>query len=99
MSTDTAPDTHPETLVEWHEWGPAPFEEARATDRPILLSLFTPWCEWCATMDREAFSNPTVAANIHDDFIPIRVDADRHPRVRDRYTMGGFPSTEIGRAS
>lgn len=84
---------HPETLVEWHEWGSAPFEEARAADRPVLLSISAPWCEWCATMDREAFSNPAVAANIHDDFVPIRVDADRHPRVRDRYTMGGFPST------
>jgi uncharacterized protein YyaL (SSP411 family) len=86
-------DMHPETLVEWHEWGPAPFEEAQAAERPVLLSLSTPWCEWCDTMDREAFSNPAVAANIHDDFVPIRVDADRHPRVRDRYTMGGFPST------
>lgn len=84
---------HPETLVEWHEWGSAPFEEARAADRPVLLSISAPWCEWCATMDREAFSNPSVAANIHDDFVPIRVDADRRPRVRDRYTMGGFPST------
>lgn len=82
-----------ETLVEWHEWGPAPFEEARAADRPVLLSISTPWCEWCETMDEGAFSNPAVAANIHDDFVPIRVNADRQPRVRDRYTMGGFPST------
>jgi uncharacterized protein YyaL (SSP411 family) len=93
IDPDPNPNLHPETLVEWHEWGPAPFEEARATDRPVLLSLSTPWCEWCATMDREAFSNPAVAANIHDDFVPIRVDADRNPRIRDRYTMGGFPST------
>ncbi|WP_248907169.1 DUF255 domain-containing protein [Halocatena marina] len=83
----------PETLINWRDWGPAPFEEARAATRPVLLSISAPWCEWCATMDREAFSNPAVAANIHDDFIPIRIDADRHPRVRDRYTMGGFPST------
>lgn len=82
-----------ETLVEWHEWGPAPFEEAAAADRPVLLSISTPWCEWCETMDEGAFSNPAIAANVHDDFVPIRVDADRHPRVRDRYTMGGFPST------
>ncbi len=82
-----------DTLIEWHEWGPAPFEEARAADRPVLLSISAPWCEWCETMDEGAFSNPAVAANVHDDFVPIRVDADRHPRVRDRYTMGGFPST------
>lgn len=82
-----------ETLVEWREWGPAPFEEAHAAGRPVLLSITTPWCEWCETMDRGAYSNPAVAANVHDDFVPIRVDADRRPQVRDRYTMGGFPST------
>ncbi|MFC6837635.1 DUF255 domain-containing protein [Halomarina ordinaria] len=84
-----------ETLVEWHEWGPAPFEEARAADRPVLLSLTAPWCHWCARMDEEAYSNPSVAANIHDDFVPVRVDIDRHPRVRERYQMGGFPSTVV----
>ncbi|MFC7156686.1 DUF255 domain-containing protein [Halomarina halobia] len=82
-----------ETLVEWREWGPAPFEEARAADRPVLLTLTAPWCHWCDRMDEEAYANPSVAANVHDDFLPVRVDIDRHPRVRERYQMGGFPST------
>jgi uncharacterized protein YyaL (SSP411 family) len=44
-------------------------------------------------MDRRTFGEPRIAANINDGFIPVRVDADRNPRVRERYTMGGFPST------
>jgi hypothetical protein len=82
-----------ETLVDWREWGPAPFEEAAAADRPVACYLTAPWCTWCAEMDREVWSNPTVAANLHDDFVPVRVDADRHPDVRERYQPGGFPAT------
>ncbi|UPV75057.1 DUF255 domain-containing protein [Halorussus limi] len=82
-----------ETKVEWREWGEAAFEEARETDTPVLLSLSATWCSWCHEMDREAYSNPMVAANVNDSFVPVRVDIDRQPRVRERYNMGGFPST------
>ncbi len=81
------------TLVDWHRWGPEPFEAAADADAPVLLSLTAPWCEWCRRMDEAAYSDPTLAANVDDAFVPVRVDADRHPRVRERYNMGGFPST------
>ncbi|WP_115863012.1 DUF255 domain-containing protein [Halorussus litoreus] len=82
-----------ETKVEWREWGADAFAEAQETDTPILLSLSATWCAWCHEMDREAYSNPMVAANVNDSFVPIRVDVDRQPRVRERYNVGGFPST------
>jgi uncharacterized protein YyaL (SSP411 family) len=82
-----------ETKVEWREWGEAAFEEAQEADRPVLLSLSATWCAWCHEMDREAYSNPMVAANVNDSFVPVRVDVDRQPRVRERYNVGGFPST------
>jgi hypothetical protein len=44
-------------------------------------------------MDAETYAEPRIAANIMDGFVPVRVDVDRHPRVSDRYNMGGFPST------
>ena len=81
-----------ETKVEWREWGADAFAEAREADRPVLLSLSATWCSWCHEMDREAYSNPMVAANVNDSFVPVRVDIDRQPRVRERYNVGGFPS-------
>ncbi len=81
------------TRVEWREWGRDAFEEARAEDVPVLLSLTATWCDHCHEMDAETYAVPTIAANVNDDFVPVRVDVDRHPRVRDRYNMGGFPST------
>jgi len=81
------------THVEWREWGPAPFEEARSADRPVLLSLTATWCDDCHAMDAETYGEPRIAANVNDGFVPVRVDVDRRPRVRERYNMGGFPST------
>ena len=82
-------DTH----VEWREWGAAPFEEAAAADRPVLLALTATWCDSCHEMDAETYAEPRIAANVNDGFVPVRVDVDRRPRVRERYNMGGFPST------
>lgn len=81
------------TRVEWREWGQAAFDEAAAADIPVLLSLTATWCDHCHEMDAETYAEPRIAANINDSFVPIRVDVDRQPRVRDRYNMGGFPST------
>ncbi|MFP8955396.1 DUF255 domain-containing protein [Natrialbaceae archaeon A-CW3] len=81
------------TRVEWREWGSAAFDEAAERDVPVLLSLTATWCDHCHEMDAETYAVPTLAANVNDGFVPVRVDVDRQPRVRDRYNMGGFPST------
>ena len=81
------------TRVEWREWGQDAFDEAAEADAPVLLSLTATWCDHCHEMDEETYAEPRIAANVNDSFVPVRVDVDRHPRVRDRYNMGGFPST------
>ncbi|CAI49351.1 YyaL family protein [Natronomonas pharaonis DSM 2160] len=81
------------TLVDWHAWGEEPFARADREKTPILCSLTAPWCDWCHRMDEEVYSDPKLAANIGESFIPVRVNVDEHPRVRERYNMGGFPTT------
>ncbi|WP_266078660.1 DUF255 domain-containing protein [Haladaptatus caseinilyticus] len=81
------------TKIEWREWGSDAFSEAQDENKPVLLSLSARWCSWCHEMDETTYSIPTLAANVNDSFVPVRVDIDRHPRVRERYNMGGFPTT------
>src|SRR6056297_2820696 len=81
------------TRVEWRSWGPEAFAEAERTATPVLLSISATWCGACHEMDARTYAEPTIAANINDSFVPVRVDADRQPRVRERYNMGGFPTT------
>ena len=82
-----------QTHVEWREWGQAAFDEAQEAGKPVLLSLSATWCASCHEMDTETYAEPRIAANVNDGFVPVRVDVDRHPRVRERYNMGGFPTT------
>ncbi|MFC5972035.1 DUF255 domain-containing protein [Halomarina salina] len=81
-----------ESLVDWYEWGPEAFASARDRDAPLAVFLTAPWCTWCDRMEREGFGSPMIAANVSEAFVPVRVDADREPAVRERYQMGGFPS-------
>jgi uncharacterized protein YyaL (SSP411 family) len=81
------------TNVEWREWGTDAFAAATKESKPILLALVVPWSEECREMDETTYAEPRIAANVNDGFVPVRVDADRRPRIRERYHMGGFPST------
>jgi hypothetical protein len=81
------------TRVEWRDWGQSAFDEASEAGKPVLLALTATWCDGCHEMDAETYADPRIAANVNDGFVPVRVDVDRHPRVRERYNMGGFPST------
>jgi hypothetical protein len=83
----------PRVGVDWRDWGADAFAEAHDRDAPLLLSLTATWCSACHEMDRETYADPRVAAVVGDSYVPVRVDVDRHPRVRERYNMGGFPST------
>ncbi len=79
--------------IHWREWGKEAFEEAESRDRPILLAISAVWCHWCHVMDETSYSDPTVIDLLNREYIPIRVDNDRHPELNQRYNMGGWPST------
>jgi uncharacterized protein YyaL (SSP411 family) len=81
------------TAVAWREFGSDAFAEAERAGKPLLLAVTAPWCDWCRRMDEGAYADPRLAGHLDDGFVPVRVDADRHPRVRERYNAGGFPST------
>ncbi|MEZ5125487.1 MAG: DUF255 domain-containing protein [Thermoleophilia bacterium] len=85
--------------IEWRTWSEDVFAEARRTSRPILLSLSAVWCHWCHVMDETTYSDPEVVTTINREFVPVRVDNDKHPDINRRYNMGGWPTTAFLTAS
>ncbi|MEZ5314230.1 MAG: DUF255 domain-containing protein [Thermoanaerobaculia bacterium] len=57
--------------------GSEALEKARREDKPIFLSVGYSTCFWCHVMERESFSDPSVAALMNDEFVNIKVDRRR----------------------
>ncbi|HEX2761420.1 MAG TPA: thioredoxin domain-containing protein [Rhizomicrobium sp.] len=70
---------HKDNPVQWRLWGAEALAEARAADKPILLSIGYVGCSWCHVLDREAFQDEAIAAQINENFIPILADREERP--------------------
>ncbi|MBI2130769.1 thioredoxin domain-containing protein [Candidatus Woesearchaeota archaeon] len=79
--------------INWLGWNRDSFEKSRSENKPILLNLTAVWCHWCHVIKVTTYSDDEVAAVINREFVPIKVCIDQRPDIRDRYNMGGFPST------
>lgn len=79
--------------IKWQDWNTGTFEKAKKEDKPVLLDLTASWCHWCHIMDSTSYSNNKIISIINSRFIPVRVDIDKRPDIKDRYNFGGFPTT------
>ncbi|MBC7260535.1 MAG: thioredoxin domain-containing protein, partial [Chloroflexi bacterium] len=72
---------HANNPVDWYPWGEEAFALARATDRPIFLSIGYAACHWCHVMAHESFSDPETASLMNEHFVNIKVDREERPDV------------------
>jgi len=77
---------HANDPVQWRAWGPAALAEARATNRPLLISSGYFACHWCHVMQRESWQDPQVAELLSSQFIPVKLDRELHPAL-DAYLI------------
>ena len=92
---------HKDNPVDWWPWCEDAFAQARALDRPVLLSIGYATCHWCHVMERESFEDASVAALMNDTFINIKVDREERPDIDTIYMTacqlltrhGGWPLT------
>ena len=105
---------HAENPVDWWPWGAEALAEARRRDCPILLSIGYAACHWCHVMAHESFEDPTTAATMNADFVPVKVDREErkialslreHQMDSDRRQMDEYHASQgtvdqsLGRAA
>jgi uncharacterized protein len=94
---------HSQNPVDWFSWGEEAFENARAQDKPLFLSIGYSSCHWCHVMAHECFEDEDVAALMNKSFISIKVDREEMPHIDHIYMQacqiltgsGGWPLTII----
>src|ERR1700750_2579701 len=93
---------HKDNPVHWWPWSDAAFATARATDKPILLSVGYSACHWCHVMVHESFEDAGVASVMNELFVNVKVDREERPDIDQIYQVaqlmltqrnGGWPLT------
>jgi uncharacterized protein YyaL (SSP411 family) len=92
---------HGDNPVHWYPWGPEALEEAKAKDKPILLSVGYSSCHWCHVMAHESFEDAQTAALMNELYVNIKVDREERPDLDTIYQHalammgqhGGWPLT------
>ena len=92
---------HAANPVHWRPWGKAALEEAKAANKPIMVSIGYAACHWCHVMAHESFENPDTAALMNTLFVNIKIDREERPDIDQIYMsalhalgeQGGWPLT------
>ncbi len=92
---------HAANPVHWRPWGRAALDEAKAANKPVMVSIGYAACHWCHVMAHESFEDPETAALMNSLFINIKIDREERPDIDHIYMsalhalgeQGGWPLT------
>ncbi len=90
---------HAHNPVNWFPWGQEAFDVAKATNRPVIVSIGYSSCHWCHVMEEESYDDLKIAEFLNKNFVSIKVDRETHPDVDAIYLLavqvmgssGGWP--------
>jgi len=91
---------HAHNPVNWYPWGEEAFAKAKKEHKLIFLSIGYSTCHWCHEMEKESFTDETVAKMLNDNFVSIKVDREEYPQIDKKYQQlymafygerGGWP--------
>jgi thioredoxin-related protein len=73
------------------------FEQGTAlgetTGKKIFLYFYADWCAPCMKMAKETFKDKSVVSYLNENYIPIKVDADREKKRASAYKVENLPFT------
>lgn len=87
---------HAYNPVKWVPWTDTVFEEAKAQNKLVLISVGYSACHWCHVMEHESFENDEVAELMNAHFICVKVDREERPDVDHVYMTAVQLMTQKG---
>lgn len=90
---------HATNPVDWYPWGADALAAAKASGKPMLVSIGYSACHWCHVMAHESFASEYIAKLMNQHFICVKVDREERPDLDQIYMeavqmiqqSGGWP--------
>jgi outer membrane protein OmpA-like peptidoglycan-associated protein len=51
------------------------------THKKVFIDIFTDWCGWCKELDKSTFTNPSIVKLMNDNFIAVKLNAERKDTI------------------
>jgi tetratricopeptide (TPR) repeat protein len=93
-----APARGADKPVEWRADYDAARKEAAEKARPLFLEFQTDECFHCRRLENGPFKDPAVVALLNERYVPLRVDANKSPRLTEALRIQAYPTMIIAAA-
>jgi len=84
--------------VQWRADYDAARREATAKGLPLFLEFQTDDCYHCRRLEAGPLKDPAVANLLNERYVPLRVDANRSPRLAEALRIQAYPTMIIASA-
>jgi thiol-disulfide isomerase/thioredoxin len=81
--------------VEWKTDVESALRSANQSGQMVLMKFTADWCGYCKKMERTTFAEPPVVELVSSNFVPVLVDADKHPDLVKQLKVRGLPAMLI----
>jgi thiol:disulfide interchange protein len=76
--------------IQWHSFD-AGMARGKFEKKKVFIHFYADWCAVCKVMENSTFKDPVVIASLNENFIPIKVDADREVQTASLFRVKGLP--------
>jgi tetratricopeptide (TPR) repeat protein len=91
----TGPARGADKAIEWRADYDSARKEAVEKGRPLFLEFQTDDCYHCRRLEAGPFRDPAVVGMVNERFIPLRVDANKSPRLTEALRIQAYPTMII----
>lgn len=77
--------------IKWHSFETA-IDKASASNKPILVDIWAPWCGWCYKMKNKVY--PKISSELAEQFVWSRLNRDDHDTIH-KYRGNKFTSLQL----